>query len=70
MEASSSRPGSAARHWRSRAQTYTVAPAAMEGHAGLVAGEITDMQVVQRVERRSGRVIFVAEARGDAQALE
>ena len=70
IEASSSRPGSAARHWRSRAQTYTVAPAAMKGHAGLIAGEITDMQVVQRVERRSGRVIFVAEARGDAQALE
>jgi hypothetical protein len=42
----------------------------MEGYAGLIAGEITDMQVVQRVERRSGRVIFVAEARGDAQALE
>ena len=30
---------------------------AIEVHAGVIAGEITDMPVVQRVEKSSGRVI-------------
>jgi hypothetical protein len=28
-------------------KTYTVTPAAIEAHAGVIAGEITDMQVAQ-----------------------
>jgi hypothetical protein len=28
-------------------ETYTVTPAAIEMHAGVISGEITDMQVVQ-----------------------
>ncbi len=38
-------------------KTYTVTPVAVKVHAGIIAGEITHMQVVQRVERISGRVI-------------
>lgn len=38
-------------------KTYTITPVAVEVHAGIIAGEITDMRVVQRVERTSGRVI-------------
>ena len=36
---------------------YAVAAVGVELNAGIIAGEITDMQVVQRVERISGRVI-------------
>jgi len=54
----------------SRVQGPSLATVALEGktytaggdrgvHAGVIAGEITDMQVVQRVERSSGRVIFL-----------
>jgi len=35
-------------------KTHTVTPVAIEVHAGVIAGEITDMQVVQRVERSPG----------------
>lgn len=39
-------------------KSYTITPAAVEVHAArIIAGEITDMRVVQRVERISGRVI-------------
>jgi hypothetical protein len=39
-------------------KTYTITPVAVEVHAArIIAGEITDMRVVQRVERISGRVI-------------
>jgi hypothetical protein len=39
-------------------KTYTLTPVAVEVHAArIIAGEITDMRVVQRVERISGRVI-------------
>ena len=38
-------------------RTYTITPVAVEVHAGIIAGEITDMRVVQRVERSSGHVI-------------
>ena len=38
-------------------KTYTATPVAIEVHAGVIAGEITDIQVVQQVERSSGRVI-------------
>ncbi len=51
-------------------KTDTVTPVAIEVHAGVIAGEITDMQVVQRVERSSGRRHLLTEARGNAQALE
>ena len=37
--------------------TYAVTPAAVEVHAGIIAGEITGMRVVQRVERSSDRLI-------------
>jgi len=36
--------------------TYTVAPVSVKVHAGIITGEFTDMQVVERVERRAGRV--------------
>ncbi len=38
-------------------EIYTVTPMAIEVHAGVIAGEITDTQVVERAERSSGRVI-------------
>lgn len=38
-------------------KTYTVTPVVVEVHAGIIVGEITDMHVVQRVERISGRAI-------------
>lgn len=38
-------------------KTYAVTPAAVKVHAGIIAGEITDMRVVQRVERSPDRVI-------------
>src|SRR5512134_2979374 len=38
-------------------KTYPVTPAAVEVHAGIIGGEITDMQVVQRVERFAGHII-------------
>ena len=37
--------------------TYALTPAAVEVHAGIIVGEITDMRVVQRVERSPDRVI-------------
>ena len=37
--------------------TYAVTPAAVEVHAGIIVGEITDMRVVQRVERSPDRLI-------------
>ena len=37
--------------------TYAVTPAAVAVHAGIIAGEITGMRVVQRVERSSDRLI-------------
>jgi len=37
--------------------TYAVTPAAVEVHAGIIAGEITGMRVVQRLERSSDRLI-------------
>ena len=52
-----SRPGSVATV--ALAGKRPTPPAAIEIHAGVIAGEITDMQVVQRVERSSGRVIFL-----------
>ena len=36
---------------------YTVTPVAAKVQAGIVAGEITGMQVVERVEGSSGRII-------------
>ena len=38
-------------------KTYNASPVAIEVHAGVIAGEITDIQVVQQMERSSGRVI-------------
>lgn len=38
-------------------KTYSITPVAVEVHAGIIAGKITEMRVVQRVERISGRVI-------------
>ncbi len=38
-------------------KTYTVSPVVVEVHAGIIAGEITGMHVVQRVERMSGRIL-------------
>ena len=46
-------------------KTDTVTPVAIEVHAGVIAREITDMQVVQRVERSSGRRDPLAEARAN-----
>jgi len=51
-------------------KTYTVTPAAIEMHAGVISGEITDMQVVQRVGEELRTRHLLAEARGNAQALE
>jgi len=45
-------------------KTYTVTPVAIEVHAGVIAGEITDIQVVQRVERSPGRVISLPRLMG------
>jgi len=38
-------------------KTYAVTPASVAVHAGIIAGEITGMRVVQRVERSSDRLI-------------
>ena len=38
-------------------KTYTVTPAAVDVYAGVIAGEMTDMQVVQRVEKSSGPTV-------------
>lgn len=35
-------------------KTYTVTPSTVEVHAGVIAGEMTDLRVVQRVERSAG----------------
>jgi hypothetical protein len=39
-------------------KTYTVRPAAIEVHAGVISGEVTDMRVVQRVEKGAGGVLL------------
>jgi uncharacterized membrane protein YeaQ/YmgE (transglycosylase-associated protein family) len=41
-------------------KTYTVTPAAMKVKAGIVTGEVTEMQVTERVEQISGRVVSAA----------
>jgi hypothetical protein len=41
-------------------KTYSVTPAAMKVKAGILTGEVTEMQVTERVEQGSGRVISPA----------
>ncbi len=41
-------------------KTYSVTPAAMKVKAGIVAGEVTDMKVTERVEKGSDRVVSPA----------
>jgi len=39
-------------------KTYTVRPAAIAVHAGVIAGEVTDMRVVQRTETSAGGALL------------
>src|SRR3989442_8531613 len=57
VEAFSGGPGLASASVALEGTTYAVTPAAAEVHAGIIAGEITGMRVVQRVERSSDRLI-------------
>ena len=57
VEAFSGGPGLAPASVALEGTTYAVTPAAVEVHAGIIAGEITGMRVVQRVERSSDRLI-------------
>ena len=41
-------------------KTYTVTPATMKLKAGIVAGEVTDMKVTERIEQGSSRVVSPA----------
>jgi len=43
---------------------YTVTPAAVTVKAGIVTGEITEMQVMERVEKGSGRLVSPAKLTG------
>jgi len=45
-------------------KTYPVTPASVTVKAGIVAGEITDMKVTERVEQGSGRVVSTAKLTG------
>lgn len=38
-------------------QTYVVTPSSVRVRIGIVAGEITDMRVTERIEKSSGRVV-------------
>ena len=39
------------------AKTYTLTPESVSVQAGIMAGEITGMRVVERIEKSSGRVV-------------
>lgn len=41
-------------------RSYTVTPAAMKVKAGIVTGDVTELKVVERVEKGSGRVVSPA----------
>ena len=57
VEASSCAHGSSLASLALEGKTYTVTPAAVDVYAGAIAGEMTDMQVVQRVEKSSGPTV-------------
>jgi hypothetical protein len=45
-------------------ETYRATPASMTAKAEIVAGEITDMKVTERVEQGSGRVVSLVKLTG------
>ncbi len=45
-------------------KTYTVTPASVTVKAGIVTGEVTEMKVMERVEKGSGRVVSPAKLTG------
>jgi len=72
VEASSRVRGSSLASVALEGNTYiTVTPAAVEVNAGVIADEMTDIQVVQRMERSSGRGVSPPRlaGAGDGRAL-
>jgi uncharacterized membrane protein YeaQ/YmgE (transglycosylase-associated protein family) len=45
-------------------RTYAVMPPSVKVNAGIVAGEVTDMKVVERVEKGSDRIVTAAKLTG------
>src|SRR5256712_10306923 len=45
-------------------KTYAVTPASVEGKAGIVMGEVTEMKVAERVEKGSDRIVTAAKLTG------
>ena len=45
-------------------KTYTVTPASVTVKAGVIAGDVTEMKVTERVEQGSGRVVSPAKLTG------
>ena len=45
-------------------KTYTVTPASVQVQAGIVTGEVTEMKVMERVEKGSGTVVAPAKLTG------
>ena len=45
-------------------KTYTVTPASVKVKAGIVTGEVTEMKVMERAEKGSGRVVSPAKLTG------
>ena len=51
------------------ARTYTLTPESVSVQAGIMAGEITGMRVVERIEKSSGRVVSPARLTGTLKLI-
>ena len=51
------------------AKTYTLTPESVSVQAGIMAGEITGMRVVERIEKSSGRVVSPARLTGTLKLI-